>query len=868
DAGDTITFAITIENQGTSLKGAFDITLRDILDETFYQIPTGGINLQIYYGDGSGPITYQYNPSGGACTGSWPGDPCGPDGVSGTEDDIFGDGIRMDDPVGEGACQAHDPNLGNNIIMLTYDLQIRPDVEPGTGVNTVHLMNYAGEEGGPNHLPEDQTDDAEATVDIPSIDKYLVDTSEADTTNSPLRLAIGEIVRYRLAVTIPEGSMPNFQLDDNLPGGLTYLDDGTARVGFISNGVGITSSGYNDVPALGACLISGNSVGDIAGALPCALADLNVGRTTATSFSSGDDDDYVTSTDPQFKLGSIQNNDSDDDAELVVVEFNVLVDNHTGSGDNDLGERRRNNFDLYINIDGTRTGFGRSNNVDGRIEEPVIIDLAKTATPNTGDAGDTIAYQVTFSNSRSGGSTSYVATAFDVIFTDTVPAKMDSISARTLTFTPAACGVLTGDTLVGNDITLNFSTLDAGCQVTIDYTANLTTAVTPGETLTNSAQVLYTSLPGDKGTAPNPTGSTVEDGDGSDNTDEPGEINGERNGTGTNPPNDYVDTANAPVDVIFSATKTLVSTNLAGTVGSDLTIGEIARFRMTVQLGEGTSPGFIFTDNLPTGLQFIDDNSAKFAFVSNGPGISSSTLTCSNDNGNAADIISLPSANVDCDLTGAISGSPFIDGTDPIFSLGDIVNTDSDDDAEFVVLEFNARLVNAAAYQSGGSAANNFSVEIDSVDRGTSNDVIVDFVEPVLNLTKTASADTDWLYGETVTYTLVIDHDATSNAPAYDIVVTDTVPSGLTYVGGSISAPAGWTPSASGADLTWTCTASPCSLPVSLTFQATVDAPPSASALDPSNSTVTNTAYMTWTSLPGADATERDGSGSSGGDAW
>ena len=844
DAGDTVTFAITIRNTGSSLKGAFDIQLRDVMDSTFYQIPSGGINLQIYYGDGVEAIPYR------SVDGSCTVDPAANNNSCGEE--IFEEGIEMIDPSSEGICQAHDPNLNNDVIMLTYDLQIKPDVEPGTGVNTVHLINYSGSEDGPNHLPEDQTDDSEATVEIASIDKYLVDTSESHTANtpSPVRLAIGEIVRYRLAVTIPEGQMVNFQLDDDLPAGLIYLDDGTALVGFISNGVGITSSVYNDVPALGACLISGNSVGDIAGALPCVLSDYNVGRTTDTTFPTGDDDDYVTSTDPQFKLGTIQNSDSDDDAELVVVEFNALVANHTGSGENNIGDSRNNDFNL--SIDGT--GYGSSNNVTGRIVEPVIINLAKTATnpitgDTTGDAGDTIDYKITFANSN-GGSTTNVATAFDVVVIDTVPAKMDNISARTLTFTPAACGVLTSDTLVGNDMTLIFVTLDAGCQVTIDYTADLTTAVTPGETLTNSAQILYTSLPS-TGTpttsADNSTGSSTPGGSGDED--------GERNGTGTNPPNNYIDTANAPVDVIFLATKTLVSTNLADTIGSDLTIGEIAHFRMTVQLGEGTSPSFIFTDNLPAGLQFIDDNSAKVIFVSNGVGISSSALpTCPN--------------NVECDLTGIISGAPFNDGTNPIFSLGDLVNNDTDPDSEFVVLEFNARLINAAAYQSGGSATNNFSVEIDGIDRGTSDDVTVNFVEPVLNIVKTALADTDWLYGETVTYTLDLDHDATSNAPAYDVVVTDTVPSELTYVGSSITAPAGWTTSVSGANLTWTCTASPCSLPVSLTFQATVDSPPAATALDGTTSTATNTANLIWTSLPGAEPTERDGSGSSGGDAW
>ncbi len=144
--------------------------------------------------------------------------------------------------------------------------------------------------------------------------------------------------------------MTNFRLDDNLPGGLTFLEDGTARVAFISNGAGILSSDYNDIPAIPAgCTITGTSVADISGALPCQLADWNVGSSTATTITGDDVDNYNSGTDPQIKLGTLQNTDSDDDAELVVVEFNALVDNNAGTASNDIGDNRNNNFDLIIN---------------------------------------------------------------------------------------------------------------------------------------------------------------------------------------------------------------------------------------------------------------------------------------------------------------------------------------------------------------------------------------------------------------------------------------------------------------------------------------------------------------------------------------
>ena len=120
--------------------------------------------MQVYYGDRSGPISTDFPSGAGACTGAWPGDPCGPDGVADTPDDLFGAGIQLVDPVGAGVCSAHDPNLGNNIILVTFDLQLRGDVTPGEVINTSELVRYAGSEGGPNHLPRPLTDTAQATI--------------------------------------------------------------------------------------------------------------------------------------------------------------------------------------------------------------------------------------------------------------------------------------------------------------------------------------------------------------------------------------------------------------------------------------------------------------------------------------------------------------------------------------------------------------------------------------------------------------------------------------------------------------------------------------------------------------------------------
>ncbi len=131
-SGDIVSFAIVIENKGSSLEGAFDILVRDTMPG-IYAIPTNGLNLQIYYGRGTGPIAIE--PGG----------------------DLFGQGIKLVDPVGKGVCDAYNPNLGNNVIVITYDLQVKKNIKPGVYTNTAGLANYSSASGGAAHLYVEDT---------------------------------------------------------------------------------------------------------------------------------------------------------------------------------------------------------------------------------------------------------------------------------------------------------------------------------------------------------------------------------------------------------------------------------------------------------------------------------------------------------------------------------------------------------------------------------------------------------------------------------------------------------------------------------------------------------------------------------------
>ncbi len=138
----------------------------------------------------------------------------------------------------------------------------------------------------------------------------------------------------------------------------------------------------------------------------------------------------------------------------------------------------------------------------------------------------------------------------------------------------------------------------------------------------------------------------------------------------------------------------------------------------------------------------------------------------------------------------------------------------------------------------------------------------VTLLEPTLVLEKEAWP-TNTQPGATVFYTLTLYHDPTSTIPAYNVRVTDTVPADLHYVPGSLQViPAGIGTSddlnspqllASFNVISPTYTAGN---PIRLRYAATVD------QNAPYGSAYTNTATLTWTSLPTDTYQEtRDGSG-------
>ena len=173
--GDLVTFALVLQNTGSSPNGAFDVKIKDDLPAGFV-VPAGGLNVRV--ADGANAAIGFTDLGGG----------------------LLGSGIELTDGA-TGAIRASHATSGQNVAVVTYDLEVATTVVAGqTITNTGTLFGYSGTDSGPT-FTTGRTDTATATTGVFVAAKSVVTTSEAFTTTG---VAIGEVVRYRLQLQVPE----------------------------------------------------------------------------------------------------------------------------------------------------------------------------------------------------------------------------------------------------------------------------------------------------------------------------------------------------------------------------------------------------------------------------------------------------------------------------------------------------------------------------------------------------------------------------------------------------------------------------------------------------------------------------------------
>lgn len=484
DANDIVTFAITIENLGG--HSAFDVKLDDIFPASCFTVDPNTIHAQL----GSGAVVSP------VITGNF--------------------SLAFPAPI---ASLGTTP--GDNIVVVTFQAQVKSDITPGCCRNNAKITHYASVSNGPDFVSAGFNPPYEDSAEVctkPTVAKSVVATSEAHTApdNSTLgtpQVTIGEIVRYRLEVRLPEGSSPNLRIVDALPAGMKFLNDNSARIAFVSNQVAISHSAIFGAATF--LPLSFNRFNNF----PTPSAALTLLPPLPSGAITGGSGCGVPVT---FDLGNVQNSDNDPDLEYVVIEFNALVCNAAG---NQNGTALTNTFSVSVN----NTTIATSGPVNVTVVEPNLT-ITKTVSPTTVIQGVPVTYTVTITNPS-------LVKAFDVQFADTLPAGL-ILDPGSVTF----AGSCSSPALVNTVPSLTCAEIPVGGVVTITYKALVLPNSCP-VTLTNNARVTWTSLPGPNGTISNPTMSST--------PGNPGTPDGERDGS--NPPlNDYVASASAPLRVVCS----------------------------------------------------------------------------------------------------------------------------------------------------------------------------------------------------------------------------------------------------------------------------------------------------------------------------
>ena len=139
EIGDLISFAVVIENSGGNELGAFDVQIIDTIPQGL-AIPTGGLNLTITDGARN---AIAFTPVDGGFVGP-------------AENALFdAQGIELTDPGPGAAIESFNPDdntTGENIAVLTYDLQVVSNIIDRVLINTASVTSVAGLEGGANLL--------------------------------------------------------------------------------------------------------------------------------------------------------------------------------------------------------------------------------------------------------------------------------------------------------------------------------------------------------------------------------------------------------------------------------------------------------------------------------------------------------------------------------------------------------------------------------------------------------------------------------------------------------------------------------------------------------------------------------------------
>ncbi|MCK9237948.1 MAG: DUF4347 domain-containing protein [Thiopseudomonas sp.] len=382
------------------------------------------------------------------------------------------------------------------------------DGSGGVGIDATVLNNYAAKDGAPVEV--------NASYTLSRVGGLEDTLAPEDTKDGAQNVAVGEIVRFRVVMQMPEGEIPELSMIPQLGSGYELLSGGATwalvgRTGGIFNVSGEHVVVSSDVP------------GNIENTL----------NSTNTQDAANRPGGAATLADGKFTLGTIKNTDTDNSkAEYIVLEFNAIVKNDAA---NTAGTALNSKVEIHT---GT-TKLGESNTTIDTVVEPQISAVVKNVVDIAPGAQSGDPHQITVSNTFTTGSTN-AAPAYDVKLVEQFPSGSEytitSVKIGGTSYTVDALPVGVTAVVTGTDsgIELNFEKLEPGTAVEVLYTVKVpTTAEQAGNTDTN-ATLTWSSLPGDE------TSANLKFAGAAGGID--GTVTGERIGTETVDANNYLRT--------------------------------------------------------------------------------------------------------------------------------------------------------------------------------------------------------------------------------------------------------------------------------------------------------------------------------------
>ena len=325
DGGDTVTFTVTVENRGGA--PAYDVTIIDNTD-----LDMDGCTIQSVK-DGNGTDL----------------------GYSG---DLFGAGIVLDDPLDENDGSLGAP-FGTDTALVTFSCRIKDDVNPTDIIDRTATTQWAAQSGA-EKFPE-KTDNARVSMALPGMNKAVSSVSPGPIA---LNMTIGDIVTYRIDVSLPEGIVPGTVLTDTLPAGLQYVSDSLDVNA--DNFEGSFSKSPPDVT------VSGQTI------------TIDLGDANVTSDNDATNNSFYVTFQAQVMDDSANSATTalQQKTNTVVLSFNGYSGNPiTGSATNYLGEP--------------------------------FLEVTKTITPSQADAGDQVTIGISVQNTGT-------SPAYDITVTDSL----------------------------------------------------------------------------------------------------------------------------------------------------------------------------------------------------------------------------------------------------------------------------------------------------------------------------------------------------------------------------------------------------------------------------------------------------------------